>query len=87
MIENIAFSEDILATLDCLKEMGAVIEKEENRVKIKGVFNTKLNHFRVNHDKAHFFGACLIQQAKNKRVHTNGFAGACCTRDKQMREF
>ncbi len=37
IIENIAFSEDILATLDCLKEMGAVIEKEENRVKIKGV--------------------------------------------------
>ncbi len=36
-IDNISFSEDILATLDCLSEMGAEIEKGEKRVKIKGV--------------------------------------------------
>ncbi|MBQ3136984.1 MAG: 3-phosphoshikimate 1-carboxyvinyltransferase [Clostridia bacterium] len=37
IINNIAFSEDILATLDCLKEMGADIEAGESTVKIKGV--------------------------------------------------
>ncbi len=36
-INNIAFSEDILATLDCLREMGAEIETGESIVKIKGV--------------------------------------------------
>ena len=36
-IDNIAFSEDILATLDCLYEMGAQIVKGESTVKIKGV--------------------------------------------------
>ncbi|MBQ7117176.1 MAG: 3-phosphoshikimate 1-carboxyvinyltransferase [Clostridia bacterium] len=36
-IDNIAFSEDILATLDCLCEMGAQIVKGESTVKIKGV--------------------------------------------------
>lgn len=36
-IKNIAFSEDVLATLDCLEEMGARIEKRENSVKIKGI--------------------------------------------------
>ncbi len=37
VIDNVAYSEDILATLDCLKEMGAEIEKGEGFVKIKGV--------------------------------------------------
>lgn len=36
IIEGVAFSEDILATLDCLKEMGAEITVEGNCVKIFG---------------------------------------------------
>lgn len=36
-IKNIAYSEDILATLDCLEAMGAVIEKGEDEVKVRGV--------------------------------------------------
>ena len=36
-VNNIAFSEDILATLDCLREMGAEIGKGEGFVKIKGI--------------------------------------------------
>ncbi len=36
-IDNIVFSEDILATLDCLSEMGAQIVKGESTVKIKGI--------------------------------------------------
>lgn len=36
-INNVLYSEDILATLDCLSEMGAEIVKGENYVKIKGV--------------------------------------------------
>lgn len=35
-IDNILFSEDILATLDCLKAMGAEIEKGENYVTVCG---------------------------------------------------
>ena len=37
VIDNIAFSEDILATLDCLEEMGAEIERGESFVKIEGI--------------------------------------------------
>ena len=36
LISNVSYSEDILATLDCLSAMGATIEKGENFVKIKG---------------------------------------------------
>ncbi len=36
-IQNIAFSEDILATLSCLESMGAKIEKEGNTIKIGGL--------------------------------------------------
>lgn len=36
LISNVSYSEDILATLDCLRAMGAVIERGENFVKIKG---------------------------------------------------
>lgn len=35
-IENLAYSEDILATLDCLESLGISIERGENRVIIKG---------------------------------------------------
>ncbi len=37
LIDNVAYSEDILATLDCLSEMGAEIEKGKASVKIRGV--------------------------------------------------
>lgn len=36
-IKNIAYSEDILATLDCLEAMGAVIERGEDEVKVRGI--------------------------------------------------
>ncbi len=36
VISNVAYSEDILATLDCLEALGAEIEKGETTVKIKG---------------------------------------------------
>lgn len=36
VIDGIEFSEDILATLDCLKEMGAEIRIDNNRVTLKG---------------------------------------------------
>ncbi len=36
LISNVSYSEDILATLDCLSAMGATIEKGEDFVKIKG---------------------------------------------------
>ncbi len=36
LISNVSYSEDILATLDCLSAMGAEIEKGENFVKVRG---------------------------------------------------
>lgn len=36
LISNVSYSEDILATIDCLSAMGAEIVKGENYVKIKG---------------------------------------------------
>ncbi len=36
LISNVSYSEDILATLDCLNAMGATIEMGEDFVKIKG---------------------------------------------------
>ena len=36
IIKNVDFSEDILATLDCLSTMGAKIEREESIVTITG---------------------------------------------------
>lgn len=37
VIENAYYSEDILATLDCLEKMGARVEKRESSVKIGGL--------------------------------------------------
>lgn len=37
IIENIAYSEDILATLDCLEALGARIKKDGSTVYVKGV--------------------------------------------------
>ncbi len=47
LIDNIGFSEDILATLDCLKEMGAEIEKGESSVKIKGVSPSDITEGKI----------------------------------------
>ena len=46
-IKNIAFSEDILATIDCLKSMGAVITMKKDSVKVRGVspFNSVADVF------------------------------------------
>lgn len=46
-IENIACSEDILATLDCLETMGAKIEKDEGRVKIRGISPSDINESKT----------------------------------------
>lgn len=40
-IDNVLFSEDILATLDCLEAMGAEIEKSEDYVKVLGTLPKK----------------------------------------------
>ncbi len=40
-IDNVLFSEDILATLDCLETMGAKIEKGEDYVKVLGTLPCK----------------------------------------------
>lgn len=47
IIENVAYSQDILATLDCLEALGAEITREETSVKICGVnpFSEKNNVF------------------------------------------
>lgn len=37
VIENVAFSEDIQATLDCLKALGATVVYEESRVRLGGL--------------------------------------------------
>ncbi len=36
-IENVAFSQDVLATLDCLEALGAMVTREANRVCIGGL--------------------------------------------------
>lgn len=46
-IKNIAFSEDILATLDCLEALGADIKKSETAVKIKGVSPKKIKDGKI----------------------------------------
>ncbi len=46
-IKNVAFSEDILATLDCLEALGAVIEKGESTVKIKGTSPENLKEAKI----------------------------------------
>lgn len=37
IIDGVSFSEDVLATLECLRKMGSEIETEESKVTIKGV--------------------------------------------------
>lgn len=41
LISNVSYSEDILATLDCLSSMGAEIDKGDSFVKIKGTLPKK----------------------------------------------
>ncbi len=47
VIDNLAYSEDISATLDCLEAMGAEIEKGENAVKIRGFSPLSLTESRI----------------------------------------
>lgn len=48
-IKGISESKDMLATLGCLKTLGANIEKDGNKVKIGGIdFNKNLNHPVLN---------------------------------------
>ncbi len=47
VIENIAYSEDILATLDCLEALGAETEKGENTVKIKGISPERIKDAKI----------------------------------------
>ena len=47
VIDNVSYSEDILATLDCLKEMGAVIEKNDSSVKIRGASPLSLTESKL----------------------------------------
>lgn len=37
VVDNIAYSQDILATLDCLEALGAKVQKAETYVKIRGI--------------------------------------------------
>lgn len=37
IVSNLAYSQDILATLDCLEALGATIRREENQVCLKGL--------------------------------------------------
>lgn len=47
IIKNVAFSEDILATLDCLKAMGAETVMGEDFVKIKGISPSEITERRI----------------------------------------
>ncbi len=47
-IENIAFSQDILATISCLENLGAKIEKSESSVKVTGVSPEDMNSAILN---------------------------------------
>ena len=42
-IKNVAYSEDILATLDCIEAMGAVVEKENDTVTVSGIGGNKIS--------------------------------------------
>ena len=41
-IENIAYSEDILATIDCIRAMGATVDKDKDAVTVKGIGGKKI---------------------------------------------
>ncbi len=42
-IENVAYSEDILATLDCIEAMGAQVKKEDDTVTVTGIGDQKIS--------------------------------------------
>lgn len=41
LVENIDYSDDIIATIDAMEALGAVIEKNPDSVKIAGIYNEK----------------------------------------------
>ncbi len=76
-INKVTFSEDILATLDCLKTMGAKFEITEDTVKIQGlksVFMTEENDFycRESGSTLRFFVPLLLLSNQKQTLHGAG---------------
>ena len=77
IIKKVTFSEDILATLDCLSVMGAEYEINENTVKIKGVGNIiqdgeKEFDCRESGSTLRFFIPLLLLSDKNQTFRGKG---------------
>lgn len=76
IIKNVDFSEDILATLDCLKVMGAEIESDENTVRIKGVTpfisSEKIFSARESGSTLRFFIPLLMLSDKPQMITAEG---------------
>ena len=51
------------------------------------VIDAELDHFRVDHDKAHLVRRRLIEQRENEAVHAHALAAAGRTGDEHMREL
>ena len=51
------------------------------------VVGRKLDHLRVDHDKAHLFGRRLIEHRDDQRVRAHGLTGACRTSDEHVRKL
>ena len=77
IIKKVTFSEDILATLDCLSVMGAEYEINENTVKIKGVGNIiqdgeKEFDCRESGSTLRFFIPLMLLSDKNQTFRGKG---------------
>ena len=77
IIKKVTFSEDILATLDCLSVMGAEYKINENTVKIKGVGNIiqdgeKEFDCRESGSTLRFFIPLLLLSDKNQTFRGKG---------------
>ncbi len=48
VVENVEYSEDILATLDCLKALGAQVERYDNKVILGGMSAGKIQNALLN---------------------------------------
>ena len=61
-IKGISESKDMVATIGCLKELGATIEKDGEKVKIGGIdFNKNLNHPILNcYERSNLFAGSFI---------------------------
>lgn len=74
-IENIEFSEDISATVNCLKSLGATIENMGNTLKVKGIENIKegivLNCNESGSTLRFLIPICLLFNKKITLIGTN----------------